>query len=167
MPDTASTIQWQIHALAQRCMKHAEKQIISKFIHKWLPLQDQYYTRSTTVNNQCPSCWCCTEMGDHCMQCPHLDWQAIWHKMHDSLYKIHTQQQVPTQCYNVLSYGLYTGHHAPIPTPLLVEAQEVEMQPIAMEQSRIGWHQLYYGRFTQAWVTTLNSLKSTINGIYF
>jgi len=106
---TTSTVHWQIHALAQQQLTHAERQIISKFIHEWLPLQDYYHVQSNLVNNQCPSCQQCMETVECFLQCPHPDQQAKWQDLHNSIYKIHTQQQVPPQCYTVVAYGLYEG----------------------------------------------------------
>jgi len=145
MPQISTTVDWQTHALAQHWLKQAEKQIISKFIHKWLPLQDQYHVHSTSVNNICPSCWQSTETVEHFLQCPHTDWQAIWRTMHDSIYKVHLQQQVPPQCYNALA-----------PNKAMVTAQ-----------AKLGCTQLYYGWFSAIWVQVLNYIQTTIKGISF
>jgi len=102
-----TTVHWQIHTLAQCRLKHAEKWIISRFIHEWLPLQDRYHIWSTSVSIQCPSCRQSTEMVEHFMQCPHLDQQAMWHNMHESIYKAQNKHNAFTQCYNALAYGLY------------------------------------------------------------
>jgi len=161
---TASTIDWQIHALAQRQLKQTEKFTISKFIHEWLPLQDQYHVHSTSASNLCPSCQQSMETVDHFIQCPHSDQQAIWTNMYNSLYKIHLQQQAPLHCYNALAYGLYRGCNAQPPN---LNVTGMDSQKLVTEQSQIGWMQLYYGRFSTAWACVLNSKQTMLNGINF
>jgi len=89
--ETASTVNWQIHAIAQQRLTQVEKWIISKFIHEWLPLQDRHHVSSSTTNHQCPSCCCSTKTVEHILQCQHPDQQAIWNELHKSVYKLHLQ----------------------------------------------------------------------------
>jgi len=51
--------------LALKCLNKPEQQYISKFIHKWLPLQDHYHVTSAAANNLCPSCHISMETVDH------------------------------------------------------------------------------------------------------
>jgi len=50
------TVQWQIIQLTITRFKQLEQRTITKFIHKWLPLQDRYHVKSTSIEQLCPSC---------------------------------------------------------------------------------------------------------------
>jgi len=52
-------------------------------------------------------------MVEHFIQCPHPDRQAIWHDIHESIYKANIKHNASTECYNIMAYGLYQGHQAP------------------------------------------------------
>jgi len=79
--------------------------------------------------------------------------------MHDSLYKVHLQQQVPSHWYNALASGLYRGCQAQPPN---LEAVDMDTQQLDEVQLPMKWMQLYYGRFSTTWVCILNSIQNTI-----
>jgi len=46
-------IHWKVSQLTLQCLTHAERRVISKFIHEWLPLLDRHHVQSNSVNNYC------------------------------------------------------------------------------------------------------------------
>ncbi len=98
--DSANQVHCKVHQLANQHLLQSEHQIISKFIHEWLPLLDRYHVQSSSANKQCPSCRGAIKTVNHFLNCPHLDCQQIWTTLHDSMFKLHIKQNTPTvlQC---------------------------------------------------------------------
>jgi len=136
---------------------------ISKFIHKWLPLQDQCHVRSNSIANLCPSCHQSMETIAHSLKCPQGDWQNISRYWQDLLFKLHVQNSVDPSYFNVLSRGLYAVRKAN--APRIVISRTEPIQQIHQTQELLGWKHLYYGCFAKAWVVFPSSSHATINGV--
>ncbi len=157
--NTTGSIHWKVHQLANQHLSHSEWQIITKFIHEWLPLLDRYHVLSSSQTKQCPSCHWAVETTDHFLNCSHLECQQIWTKLHDSVYKLHVKQNAPPQYYNAMAHGLYAGCRAP--TKQTTTNDNDRIQNITQQQEWLGWKQLYYGRITEAWATEIMASQET------
>jgi len=80
-------IYWPTILLTLKRFKATEHKTLQKFIHEWLPLQDQYHVQSTSIDNLCPLCHQACETAKHFLACPNLGWQQIWKELHDLLYQ--------------------------------------------------------------------------------
>jgi len=103
-----NSIQWLIIQWTLQKLKHAERQTITKFIHKWLPLQDQHHVHSALTKQLCPSCKTTKETAQHFLSCPHPDQWTAWKEMHQLLLEqfIHNTN---AKLHDLLTFGLYTG----------------------------------------------------------
>ena len=77
MTEAIQCIHWKVSQLVLQQVSHMDKRIISKFIHKWLPLLDRYHVSSNSINKQCPSCHGATKTVSHFINCPHPEQQQI------------------------------------------------------------------------------------------
>jgi len=136
-------------------MSQVDCWIISKFIHEWLSLLDQYHIQSNSLSKQCPSCQGSTKTVSHFVNCLNPEHQQIWNNLHELLYKLHLKQNAPPQYYNALTHGLYIGQGAEPSAPL--HEDDAMIQTIQQQQEQLGWKQLYYGWLTNAWVQSLNA----------
>jgi len=105
------------------------------------------------------------ETTDHFLNCSHPERQQIWTKLHDSVYKLHVKQNAPPQYYNAMAHGLYVGRGAP--TNQLTIDDDDRIKDITLQQERLGWKQIYYGRITEAWATGITASQETIKGAVF
>jgi len=144
MPPLA-TIHWQVIQLALRRFNCTEHTTITKFIHKWLPLQDCHHVHSASSNHLCPSCHSAPETVTHFLSCPHPDHQALWKELDANLLKHFLCQQITSNHYDLFKYGLLQGHTNLIsPDPQITFTEQ--LQALCTEQSHLGWKQLYYGQ---------------------
>jgi hypothetical protein len=97
----------------------------------------------------CPSCDSHQEDRDHIFQCQHAQrdqWRTQFvENITKTLQGIDTSpdlKRLPTQ-------GLTSYLHD---APYQLEGAE-EIQHLALEQERIGWHQLLFGKFVKEWRT--------------
>jgi len=88
-------------------------------------------------NNHCPSCCNSIETVEHFLQCSHPNQQAIWCNLHNPVYKLHPQQNVPSQqYYNVLAYMLYKRCKA---TLLQLDKNVKSLKPYHYGQLKQDW----------------------------
>jgi len=79
-----STIQWLIICQTLQCFKASSHQTITKFIHEWLPLQDQHHVQSASLEHLCPSCHQVAKTSDHFLACQRPLQQQVWKELHDA-----------------------------------------------------------------------------------
>jgi len=158
-------IHWKVHQLANQHLTHAERRIINKFIHEWLPLLDRYHVLSSSQNKQCPSCWRETETTEHFLNCPNPERQQIWTTLHDSVFRMHIKLNAPPQYYNAMANGLFAGRGAPMIR--MDDDDDQSIQPIKQQQEKLGWKQIYYGRITSAWAQGITASQESIKGVVF
>ncbi len=90
-----------------------ERRTLSKFNHKWLPLQDRYHVHSSSPDNSCPSCWQAPKTPAHFLACTHHERTHIWKELHDQLQQHQIKNNISTIFYDLLAFGLYQGRQAP------------------------------------------------------
>jgi len=99
------TIHWPMICLALKHFKAVKHQTVTKFIHKWLPLQDHHHVQSTSKFHLCLSCHQAPENNNHFFACPHLDWQQIWKALHNLLHKHQITHGFSNMFHNILAFG--------------------------------------------------------------
>ncbi len=161
----STTIQWQIIQLTITQFKLSERRTITKFIHKWLPLQDCYHVKSTSVGQLCPSCQGTMETAQHFLACPHTERQKIWKELHNAIHKHAIHHNTDTSLHNLLAYGLYQGCQSTAPFAINQSARSFPQ--IYHEQTQLGWKQLYYGQYSTKWSASCSNTHPNINSTHY
>jgi len=138
---------------------------VVKFIHEWLPLQDRHHVQSTSALHLCPSCNQHPETVEHFLTCPHPARQQVWTELHEALHKHQIQNSVSNIFHETLAYRLYQGHQAP--TSLHLHHLPHDLAQLYQSQERLGWKQLYYGRFVIQWIPILTQYHPQLNGLHY
>jgi len=163
--DPAQTIHWPTIRLALKRFKTAERRIISKFIHEWLPLNARHQSSTATQVRTCPSCRQTEETVDHFFACRHNDRQQIWKDLHEQLYKHQIKNSVSNIFHDLLATGLY--HSRGEPTHLTFNHAPNDILQLHQQQESMGWRQLYYGRVSPSWIGGLQDHHPQINGTLY
>jgi len=160
------SIQWQVLQLVLQCFNHNKCKTLTKFIHEWLPLQDQYQVHSASSNHLCPSCHSAPETVIHFISCPHPERQALWKELDDQLQKYFLHHQINLTYHDIFQHGLLQGWNAPSRFDLRPTLME-PLQNLYKAQSSLGWQQLYYGCLSPMWVTLHNMSHLDINSLHY
>jgi len=116
----AHDIHWQTLCYTLKWFKVAKRRMISKFIHKWLPLQDCHQTISISWDHKCPSCQQTAKTVNHFLSCQHQDQLQVWKDLHEQLHlapnqALH-QQHIPqaSSCWST-PWPKWTHYHCVSP----------------------------------------------------
>jgi len=160
--DPGQAIQWPIICTTLNHFNATDHHIITKFIQQWLPLQDWYHMQSNSTDQLCPSCGQSAKTVEHFLACSHTNWQQIWKELHDSLHKHQIQNSISNIFHDILAFGLYQGHQAPM--DLEFHHLPHDLTELYHRQESLGWKQLYYGHLTPLWIHLLGHYHPQING---
>jgi len=165
IPDPARAIHWPTIRMALKRFKTAERRIVSKFIHEWLPLNARHQNSVATQVRICPSCRQFDETVDHFLECRHHDHQLIWKDLHEQLHKHQIKNSVSNIFYDLLAAGLYQGCGEP--THITFHHAPNNILQLHQQQELMGWRQLYYGRVSPSWIAGLQAYHPQINGTQY
>jgi len=161
----SQTIHWPIIQLTISRFRLSERHTIVKFIHEWLPLQDRYHVKSLSAEQLCPSCRGAAESAQHFLACPHTDRQQIWKDLHQALQKHAISHNLDHSLHDLLAHGLLQGRQSTENFPI---TQAIQNYPqFYMDQQRLGWKQLYYGRYTTQWIDSCAVHHPHINSTHY
>jgi len=133
-------IHWpSVNRATQRLTK-PEWWIISKFQHKWLPLETRYHVKSTSILQQCPSCRQHAKTIDHFLWCHHPAWQQLWEELISQIQWLTIQCNLQTSVQEHLIQGIrsITSTNAQLPPTTLAAPTYCNWQ------QQLGWKQLLY-----------------------
>jgi len=131
---------------------------IDKFIHEWLPLQDHYHEKSTSIDCLCPFCQSATETAYHFLACPHRDCQTIWKDLHQLLLK----HFISSSLHDMLVHGLCLGQQAAITFQPFLGTPD--LQQLYTDPHKLGCQQLYhYRQFAPTWIQVCNIFYPHLN----
>ena len=143
------TINWKAHGQALKKNK-ARRSHFVKFVHDILPttsLRNKYDGGKRT----CPLCQHPREDRDHILRCPHSS-RSEWRQQ---LVQALTKYCRDTNTYPAILRLLVSTLQRWLSgedNPQIDTAQHPpDIRAIIRQQSRIGWCQIFLGRFTQAW----------------
>jgi len=108
--DSANQVHWKVHQLANQHLLQSKRQIISKFIHEWLPLLDRYHVQSSSANKQCPSCQ--GAIKTVIFSIVPIQTANKPRQLYMTPCSSCTLNRTPPQYYNAIVYGLYVRHGA-------------------------------------------------------
>jgi len=106
----------------------------------------------------CPSCQRYLEDTRHFLECDHPERRRLFENLRLQLTATSTKYSLHPSIINVFWLGLLTIRNAS-PYPNIVQDIPPALRPTIAQQSRIGWDQLYYGRYTKSWATAIDALN--------
>jgi hypothetical protein len=156
-PDTQACIDWASYSGAintwNRSHANAKTQrrntstFLTKFLHQWLPVGKRVARYNSTFHPQeCCSCHHPLEDTIHFLRCPHR---------RDQHSPFRRELRLKSESLNtdpilmeILLEGLQTWLNS---TPISRHRYPEKFQLLLIEQSHIGWDQLFYGRWSAQW----------------
>ena len=143
--DECASINWIAHGHSVRRFYH-KKQFIVNFVHEWLPLGRLTSKYKKHHLPSCPTCSHDIEDGDHFLCCPeHLQWKSDMHcALHNYFNKSPTRPFLGDLLLTILSMWLRNE-------PAIFSNFPPIYNILIFHQTRIGWKQLFVGRFVFEW----------------
>ena len=155
---TIASINWQAHGSALRKQISRRRHYV-KLVHDLLPTHSQA-NRMDKGKRTCPSCASLHEDRDHILRCPSAERNKWRHKLLTTLTDVctthHTYRPLQDLLLEAVRQWLY-------PEPLLHNTlpqggnYPMELRSLIDAQTRIGWRQLFNGRFCQQWADIQNT----------
>jgi ribonuclease HI len=147
-PETFRIVDWEAFQSAVSNTRETRTFTI-KLINDLLPTGKRVHLYKEYYDDRCPSCDSRQEDRDHLFQCQDAQRDQWRTQFVENMTK--TMQGVDTSpdLKRLLTEGLMSYFHD---TPYQLEGPE-EIQHLALEQERIGWHQLLFGKFVKEWRT--------------
>jgi exonuclease III len=146
---TAANIDWKGHSHALTAHLFTQT-TLTKLIHNMLPTCKILHQRKQYHTDQCPSCQLHSETNMHLFQCRHPDrstWRTLFLTgLKDHLISSNTKPGLITVLVQTFTKLINNQEPTHLDYPNMYT-------PLFRLQSAIGWHQLFRGRFSIAWVT--------------
>lgn len=154
---TVESINWQAHGSALR--KQLPRRIhYIKLVHDILPTHSQQ-NRMDKGKRTCPCCQSPTEDRDHILRCPTAErnrWRhTLLTKLSDACTTHHTYEPLKILLLDAVRKWLYPGS-ATYDYPQC-DQYEIELHPLINTQTRLGWRQMFNGRFCNQWEDIQNT----------
>ncbi len=152
------SINWQAHGSALR--KQIPRRIhFVKLVHDILPTHS-WQNKLDSGNRTCPCCASLHEDRDHIVRCPAVNRNSWRHKfltkLSDACIIHHTYGPLQNLLLEAICQWLYSGTDTPEDNPHSAQYSE-ELGPLIRAQTRIGWRQLFNGRFCKQWGDVQNA----------
>jgi len=122
-------------------------------------------TSSSTPHHYCPSCQQHPKTPAHFLACTHHDWVQIWKELHNQLHQHQIKNNISNIFYDIMAYGLYTGHQALHTIQLHHLLQDI--QDMQEQQQQIGWTTIYYGWISPTWAQVLQNHHPQVNAVLY
>jgi len=150
-----TTVQTALHNYSQE-----DQRRIVLFIHEKLPLRASK-AHPHYGSQLCPSCQRTHEDPKHFLECTHPDRNKSFSELKNKLTLYATKLRLHPCLFTTIWLGL-TSIRTDTPYPdVLNEAMPSLHSPI-LSQTRLGWNQLYYGRFSNAWAKAIDETHPTL-----
>jgi len=151
---TLNDVHWTVFATTLRAFGLEDQRRIILFTNGKLPLRASpahpHYGSKT-----CPSCQRQLEDRGHFLRCTNRERSNLFHTLHQNLIKLTQHVQLHPSILTALWLGLVTTRNdSPYPD-IQQEMIPAMRQPLQL-QTQLGWEQLYHGRITSAWATTID-----------
>jgi len=152
-------VNWNALKLAMKHVKPKDCRHLQKYLHDWL----SYWALHRQGNilhdlTLCPSCQQAPENQWHFLECTNPKREQLYQSLIKDLQTMHMKQNLDMELYYLLQaslHGIHTGN--PIP-----EAEEhfPNLKELHLQQSRIGWDQLFYGRISITWAHHIDHISA-------
>jgi len=153
-------VQWETLSSALNSFLSQDQRRIILFIHNKLPLRTSKF-HPHPGSNLCPSCQRNPEDRRHFLECDHQERRRLFESMRLQLAAISLKHHLHPSILTTFWLGMLSIRND-TPYPDLSQELPPELRTTLIQQSRLGWEQLYYGRFTKSWAKAIDALNPTI-----
>ncbi len=160
LPSTAKLIHWDPFYQAIQSLPRNDQCRIVLFVNNKLPLRTSK-SHPHPGSTLCPSCQREQEDPKHFLECDHMDRRRLFEKLHHDLTDVTHKHQLHPSCLTAMWLGLLaiwtnTGY------PDVTQELPAVISTATQSQTKLGWRQLYLGRFTHQWARAIDSLNPTL-----
>jgi hypothetical protein len=134
---------------------------ILKFVHGWLPTQSRLLKEGSSFS---PRCKLCTELygnNFHMLRCQHPAMQTIQEDTTTFLLR-QLSDHGNSELINILQIAIEGSRYNSNWQPSLQDLSP-EWRRAIMEQNRIGWKHIFYGRISTCMITAMEDHYHTLN----
>jgi hypothetical protein len=142
--DDFEGVDWECHGTSVRKWYY-RKQFITKFVHDWLPLGKLLSKYKPHYSSKCPSCNHEVEDRDHFLRCPGRKWQAEFFEALRPYLNRHKTRPVLDDLLNECLRSWLSN------SEIRLSGYPVLYHRLILNQYKIGWNQLFLGRFVKEW----------------
>ena len=148
--ETMNKINWEAHAKALEAQINRRVHL-TKLVHDCLPTYHRLNRYDTGIR-KCPGCQQADETRDHILRCSYPKYQAWREQFKKAMQDFHDKNRTSPLLITVWNETLEDWFSA--------TSEEVEVSPILfpravrqviLQQNRIGWRQIFNGRFAKEW----------------
>lgn len=146
-------IDWMVHGNAISSLPARMKKTTIQFLHEWAPTL-AHPGQHTHVNKLCPMCRHTEETLDHFHTCTNTDKE--WTEQINNILKEDNKNNRIKPIIQLLQWALINNRSLQTNNTPPAELHHETTREIIHKQQHIGWHQMWKGRWTQAWVRQYN-----------
>jgi hypothetical protein len=151
--ETFKAIGWDTQLAVLRQYTQEDQTRIIKFVHGWLPTQHRKHKEGAAPSPQCKLCMARCENNMHLFQCKHPNMAPIQEAIQIHILST-TQDHGHSELNNIMDLGMAESIDRPSWTPYMENISK-ELKDAIMEQNKIGWQQVYYGRLSNKLVRVM------------
>ncbi len=147
-------IHWEVFSTALKSYRTEDQRRIILFTNHKLPLRNSK-AHPHFGSHQCPSCQRENEDEWHFLECNHPTRTAMFQNLRRDLTQLSQQLQLHPCVLTTLWLGLMAIHNA-TPYPNVLDDILPLLRPPVLQQTCLGWEQLYHGRISRTWAAAIN-----------
>jgi ribonuclease HI len=160
-PSTFDHVSWDTQLAVLRRYNQDDQARIIKFVHGWLPTQHRKFKEGTALSPRCQLCSSLIEDNDHLFKCQHRKMTTVQSKIQQHLLG-QLQEYGDSEIINILDIGLTES--------LANNDWEPDTRNISrkwregvLAQNKIGWNQIYNGRFATSLIKSMDQHYRTMD----
>jgi exonuclease III len=139
------SVAWDSHKMAIQRL-YPQKKFICKLVHNLLPTGKRVHRYGTQYAHQCPSCQQPNEDRIHVLICPHRRlWRSV---LHSEIVKYIQKNPTHPSLAQLLLFVVSDWLPGSV---IAADDYHTDLKSLIRWQFKIGWHQIFLGRFTQHW----------------
>jgi len=160
MPSDAANVNWTALKYALNSFPRNDQCRLVLFINDKLPLRASK-AHPHPGSQLCPSCKREKETTRHFMECSHADRRREFTALKQQMTQFATNHSIHPSLFTALWLGLLAVHNATDYPDITNELPPI-LQRAVHAQHRIGWEQLYQGRFSLHWAQAIDKLHPSL-----
>jgi len=149
-------IQWSNIESALNSLLLEDQRRLILFLHDKLPLRASK-AHPHRGSQMCPSCQRETEDARHFLECTHPDRTRTFHNLKNTLTEYVHKIRLHPCIFTAIWLGL-VATRTQTAYPDIIDDVPQPLRLAITQQEKIGWPQLYRGRISKAWATTIDAI---------
>jgi len=160
-------INWVSLKLALCQFDRNDCQWLQKILCDCLPLCASKHATQPAGDHLCPLCWMANETFWHFLECKQVSGETAYQQLQTTIQKHHEFSKINPHMLQLLWQGLNSTHNQ-YPIDDQCKTYPAEFHQLFLNQSCIGWEQLFYGRISASWTYYIDhSSQYKTNGTIF